>query len=1123
MTVLIKRFSLVLVFVVSATVLVFASTKEKGKYPIVYFSHRDYSAHSQNWAIVQDSRGLIYVANNNGILEFDGSEWRKISVNGALVRCLEVDKAGRIWVGGQGELGYLAPDSLGLMKFFSLLSTIGESCKPIGLVRQVYSTTTGVYFSTNTCIINVHEGISKVYKPETIFHRTYSVYDKLFSVQPDVGLTMAVGDSMILVADGTRFAKMRIYCMLPFDSQHILIGTQSEGFFLYKTKFLNSQVSSLKEEVIVPFITTDDNFFKSNWIYCATPLSNGTFAIGTYRGGAAILNSKGEVVRYINKEFGLKDETVWYVSTDNHDNLWFALNNGIAYTNTSAAITSWSEESGLQGVVQSSARYKEGLYVSTNSGVHVYSTDKFERIKDVKNLSWDMKQVVSTDGNLALFISTGDGVYILENKKSISFLNGSKPSFTFLESKYFKDIVYVAQYEGIGVVARKNGRWAYLGQLSSINGRVVSIAEENDGTLWFLERYKGVSKARIGSPASLFVDTLITYTDIPFNPRLDDDSEVHVINNDVKVSSNRGLSHFSKNENKFVADSSLGVEFANSSMGLRIFQIDSNGYLWYEAYKEEYSRWIERAILQNDGTFSRLTGEFNAIPRMIFYGLQVEPNGVAWFSGSDALYRYDPEEESKATRLPRVLIREVTLSNGSIIFNGAFKYKCADGNYGCTGFSQQESDIPVIDYSNNSFSFSYSTPFFDQVNKAKYSVFLEGFDKQWSDWSPINHKEYTNLPHGKYTFNVKTLNVYDVESAVATYSFVIQRPWFYYPITYILYFILFIAIVVFSVWVKTRMLKHSNIKLQLLVNDRTKEIMKQQVEIMEKNEELSQQKEELQAQRDDLINRNKNINSSLQYAVTIQQSILPEKKFLNHLFENFVIYLPKDVVSGDFYWVSHWPAKGKSFEKVFVALVDCTGHGVPGAFMSMIGSRLLSEIVNERKIHSPELILAELDIAVNTVLHQQSTDNFDGMDVALCCLTYKRKGEIDITYAGANRPMYFHKKNSTKMEIVKGNRRSIGGMMPELDMLFENKYLTLESGDSIFLYTDGMPDQNNFMSKKFTSCRLNTLILSSINKPMDSIGSFLVNEFNGFKDGATQRDDITVIGIRLPNINNPIE
>lgn len=508
---------------------------------------------------------------------------------------------------------------------------------------------------------------------------------------------------------------------------------------------------------------------------------------------------------------------------------------------------------------------------------------------------------------------------------------------------------------------------------------------------------------------------------------------------------------------------------------------------------------------------------------MIFYGLCVEPNGVSWFSGSDALYRYDPKEETKGRRLPRVLIRKVSTNDGNTIFNGAFQYKCADGNYGCTGFSQQESDIPVISYSNNSISLHFSTPFFDQTNKAKYSVFLEGFDKQWSEWSQVSHKEYTNLPHGTYTFHVKTLNIYDVESAVATYTFVIKRPWYFYPLSYFVYFILLVAIITFSVWVKTRMLKHSNIKLQLLVNDRTKEILEQQVEIMEKNEELSQQKEELETQRDDLINQNKNINSSLQYAVTIQQSILPEKSQMNQLFENFTIYLPKDVVSGDFYWVSHWPVKGKSHEKVFIAVVDCTGHGVPGAFMSMIGSRLLSEIVNERKIHSPDQILAELDTAVNTVLHQQSSDNFDGMDVALCCLTYKQKGEVDIMYAGANRPMYYHKKSSTKMEIVKGNRKSIGGMMPELDMLFDNKHLTLEPGDSIFMYTDGMPDQNNFMSKKFTSCRLNTLILSCIDKPMDSIGSILLNEFYDFKDGANQRDDITVLGLRIPNVNNPVE
>ena len=151
---------------------------------------------------------------------------------------------------------------------------------------------------------------------------------------------------------------------------------------------------------------------------------------------------------------------------------------------------------------------------------------------------------------------------------------------------------------------------------------------------------------------------------------------------------------------------------------------------------------------------------------------------------------------------------------------------------------------------------------------------------------------------------------------------------------------------------------------------------------------------------------------------------------------------------------------------MFVAVVDCTGHGVPGALMSMIGSRLLSEIISERKVHSPSKVLSQLNLSINQVLKQESTDNFDGMDVALCLIEYTNQANFNLTFAGANRPLFYSKKGVKQIETIKGNRKSIGGIMPDLDAEYVDHKLTLNSGDAIFMTTDGFTDQTNLQNTK---------------------------------------------------------
>jgi serine phosphatase RsbU (regulator of sigma subunit) len=263
--------------------------------------------------------------------------------------------------------------------------------------------------------------------------------------------------------------------------------------------------------------------------------------------------------------------------------------------------------------------------------------------------------------------------------------------------------------------------------------------------------------------------------------------------------------------------------------------------------------------------------------------------------------------------------------------------------------------------------------------------------------------------------------------------------------------------------------------------------------------------------------KNQNITDSIRYAQTIQQTILPSSKELsNALQEYFILYKPKDIVSGDFYWLVNLPSEDTySNDKTFVAVVDCTGHGVPGAFMSMVGSNILNEIVKIRREYNPAKILELLDIAIVGSLKQYDKTNNDGMDVCLCLLETEEYN-TKITFSGTRRPLYYVQKNSNLQEI-RGDRSSIGGVHRNENKVktFTNNEIILQNGEMIFLTTDGFGDQNNAAQEKYSTQKLKAFLESNANLDIDTQKLLLQTEVETYMQNVEQRDDITIMGIRL--------
>jgi serine phosphatase RsbU (regulator of sigma subunit) len=295
--------------------------------------------------------------------------------------------------------------------------------------------------------------------------------------------------------------------------------------------------------------------------------------------------------------------------------------------------------------------------------------------------------------------------------------------------------------------------------------------------------------------------------------------------------------------------------------------------------------------------------------------------------------------------------------------------------------------------------------------------------------------------------------------------------------------------------------------------------------IQDQNKAISNQKEEIETQRDQLkyVNRqierqNENIRASISYGLTIQQAILPDPKEIRRFFDCFVLYYPKDIVSGDFYWFSNRGKDRAGDETIFVAVIDCTGHGVPGAFLSMIGSRMLSAIVNESKVKETDTILEMMDQRLRRALKQPKSENDDGMDICLCKIVREKArgqemGPVYVTFSGAKRSLFL-KREGREVEIIKGDRRTTGGGHFNPNP-FSKHELSLQAGDRIYLTTDGLMDQHSPSRVRYRAGCFVEFLNRHGHLPMEEQQTRLEEELREHMSTENQTDDITVLGLKL--------
>jgi serine phosphatase RsbU (regulator of sigma subunit) len=1056
------------------------SVLAQGKSFIKTFSPKSYDAHAQNWCITQDSAGMIYVGNTIGLLVYDGKNWQSIKLNNSIVRSLAKNKSDKIFYGAQDEFGYLSQDAKGNIIGKSLVHLLHDSLKIFGDVWKTYCFKNKVIFQTFDYIFIYENEKITVLAAQNYFHFGYQRNEDFYIVDREIGLKRLIDNKLVVIDGGEFFAKLRIYGWINYKD-YAVVATREKG--LFKLNFDNK--STVKIE---PIATQVDDKLIAGEIYSTILLSNGDIGIGTLVNGLYLFDKDFNLIETFDKNNGLKCDIIKSCYEDKQRALWLALDVGIARLEIKNRIQYLNADEGIEGIVNSVVKFNGNIIVGTTKGLFTLNGKKFKLVNKFKN---DVRNiyVLDVDGIESLYILSEIGTFQLDKKNNIIKLNNEN-GFFFSKSTFNKNKIYVGTSEGLSVFDLGVGLIESRKKFDF--GEVRRIVEENGNSLWVGTSYNGVfqiqnmfkQNEKVNAYDTSFGLPSLVY-DLPFK-----------VNQSILFGTYYGIYEFNKAFNKFTkVNNFVPLEFSDNKQIDQIYQIIEgyNNKVWMFRSNDKLHEFILYDTKTKQTSYPlRRMGEFDA-----YQCIYPENENVTWFGGSDGLFRYDASKPAYDTLSFNTKIRGVYCNNDTI-FGGFWGFN----NEGQKLNAQSENSIPELIYKNNNINFEFAALSFDSEKDNVYSYYLEGFDNTWSEWVDESKKSYTNLYEGTYTFHIKSKNVYGKEGQEDTFTFVILPPWYRTGWAYLLYVVGIIVLIYLITQISVRRLKRAKEKLEAIVINRTAEVVAE--------------KEEVEKQKKIVEVKNKDITDSINYAQRIQQAILPLPEDFSKVFpESFIYFQPRDIVSGDFYWF--YKSKKKDKNWVYIAAADCTGHGVPGAFMSMIGNTLLNEILNEKQIFETDLILNQLHIEVRAALKQDTAQNTtnDGMDIALCRIDLD---SLELQYSGANRALYIFKNDANQINFkdIKPNKFPIGGYQAETTRSFTAHKIQLEKSDTFYIFSDGYADQFGGVSnKKFMVKRLQNELMAMQQLPMEKQKYLVQKLVMDWKGEAEQVDDILMIGVKV--------
>ena len=765
-----------------------AAGGEAGLPFITWFNPQEYGGSIQIWSFARDGRGILYVGDSAGILEYDGTSWRRIvTPHNSLVRSMAAGSDGRVFVGESGDFGLLEPDKSGEMKFTSLLGFVPPQERDFQDVRAVIPAPEGVYFlSAERLFLLTPEGATwraKVWKPATRFTAAYRPFQTLYLLDSNGDMLSMDGDRLEKVSlpglDHSNAVEDRIDFMLPYaaGSGQILLGNRGGRLFL------------MDASGVRPFATEADALLHKEGISSAAPLRDGAFGIGTLVGGFLILERDGRIRRYLDRAAAIPSDGVLRVFEDPTGTVWLGLQNGIARVEVSAPISEFPAAAGLSGATNDIVRYQGALYAATISGVKKLD-GRTGQFRNVPSLDTDSSFGMLVHGDSLLVASSTSKIFQMTGTalKPVLQLSVNNIPYMLAQSRQDPNRVWIGTGDGLFSMREESpGQWIDEGKVASAPD-VRSIAEPEPGLLWLGTQSHGVVRVQLAGDSlrNAKVERFGKANGLPS----DGGVGVHLAAGKVIFACPGGVREFDSASQRFV-DSKIfgGIPTAGSAEEYNIVS-DRQGNLWVNF--EVHTVFLAR---QSDGSYRADPNRLQRIGAGQVNWQFLDDDGVLWMGGADRMFRYDPAKARVGSEAFSTLLRRVT--------SGEVDKKTLYGGGGGEAFQTE----PSIPYKANALRFEYAATSFENPSKNQFQSKLESFDDDWSAWTTETRRDYTNLPPGKYRFVVRSMNaLMQPSSTEAEYRFEILPPWYRTWWAFCLYALLLLGVVFLTLSVMRRRL-----------------------------------------------------------------------------------------------------------------------------------------------------------------------------------------------------------------------------------------------------------------------------------------------------------------------------
>ncbi len=1078
-------------------------------YNIKHYTVADGLLHSFVSDIIQDKAGNIWIATGGGLCKFNGVEFVSYTTKDGLyytrLISLAEDKNNNIWIGTTEGLNVF--DGKAIYKYYNKDKEKIKAIEKSNDGKMWVSSNLGLKkigfkngaFTTEKIIANFGEANDiQIFQDEKQnFFLIETANNKLF-----IGL-----NNSLFVYENKKARKIEIpekieiYSACNLKNNKIIFGTNNGLYYFDNEKFIHLENAKL-------------NGFK---VYKIKRKKQKIWMIGKWGNEnedelflvSINLNDK-KYYRKISVSNGLIDNPT-SLFIDHENNIWTGSNGGLSVLKGESFVN-YTTKNGIVGnkiwgIYQDS---ENAIYVGTiNEGFSIINNDSILNFNEKTGLpDLYVSSFFKKEKNNFYFGTVNKGLckatykeknkkYSFQQIKSNKLLENTRIDQIKID---YNNIIWVASYNGLfystdGINFQrktlfKNDSDVEVQYLLLAKNKKIYVGTKKNG---LFELYKNEVKQINLGRNNIGVSSLC------------EDLQGNIWG----ASQNNGIVKINNNKTVWITEKN-GLK----SNLIYILQADKNGNIWAGSNlgldKFNATTYNKTGILEirhygTDDGLKDIEMNLNG---------SIEDNlGNLWFASNNGILKYDYRYDLSNRVPPIISLLDVKIHSKKVDWK---KYSKSLSHWNNLPIN------PILPYFQNHITFEFIGISYKNPKEIKYSWKLEGFDKKWVPNSSNRQVIYSNLPVGKYIFKVKSSNNDGVWNQTALeFPFEITPP-FWLTWWFITASIIFLLLTVYLVVkFRIRQFKIREKELEKIVRDRTQEIYLQKEELKAQMDIVFQQKQKIETIHLDL-------SDSIDYASLIQNSILSDEKILQkNIANHFLFFKPKDKVSGDFYWWCNLK------NETVISAADCTGHGVPGAFMSMLGISFLKEIVEKEKIKTPAKILNSLRNYIIEALKQDSVlnDQKDGMDMSIIVINHETN---TLQFSGANNPIYVIKNEQITQihERIKLSETNITNESSKFlyeikaDKMpiaiyskmgnFTNIEINVQKGDQIYLFSDGFADQfGGENKKKFRYQPFKKILINNSHKPMNEINKELQKAFYEWKGNLDQIDDIVIIGIQI--------